>query len=157
MATSSVQRWVSAPRLVVVERRRHRRCGGFGLRPAAEPGRSHPFDGWPPDPSTDARGGRTGYSAAMDAPSSDSRAAGSGQAEPTIAVRDVLIVLVPVVVLAALTFGIHESRVRGGDVLTLITVVLPLLAVRRWPIPVLLVVAAGSTVTAPMLETPWVQ
>ena len=68
-----------------------------------------------------------------------------------------MLVIAPVVVLAILTFGIQETRLRGGDVLTLASVVLPLLAVRRWPIPVLVIVAAGSTVTAPMLETPWVQ
>lgn len=68
-----------------------------------------------------------------------------------------LLVLGPVVLLAVLTIAGDDSRTRNGAVATLLLVVLPLLARRWWPIPVFVVVAFGATLTAGLLETPWVQ
>ena len=70
---------------------------------------------------------------------------------------DALVVVGPVVVLAIATFLTADSgRVRGGELITVL-VVLPLLLVRRWPIPVFVAVAAGATITGPESPAPWVQ
>jgi signal transduction histidine kinase len=70
---------------------------------------------------------------------------------------DAFLVLGPVVLLALLTLTVDDSRTRNGPLVTLILVVLPLLGRRRWPLPVFVVVAFGSTVTAVLFEAPWVQ
>jgi signal transduction histidine kinase len=70
---------------------------------------------------------------------------------------DVVLVLGPVALLAVFAVAVDESRTRNGTLATLLVVVLPLLARRRWPLPVFVVVAFGATATATLLETPWVQ
>jgi signal transduction histidine kinase len=70
---------------------------------------------------------------------------------------EAFLVLGPVVLLAVLTLAVDESRARNGTLATLLLVVLPLLARRWWPLPVFVIVAFGATLTAGLLETPWVQ
>jgi signal transduction histidine kinase len=70
--------------------------------------------------------------------------------------RSALLDVGPVVLLAIVTFTTGEVDRPRGELATLL-VVLPLLARRRWPIPVFLAVAAGSVATATETNTPWVQ
>jgi len=100
-------------------------------------------------PSTEAPARRTGYSASMDAP--------RGDVASTMARRrilDWLVAVGPVVALMLLTFAIEDRRLPRAAIATLLVVVLPLLARRRWPIPVLVIVAFGATVTSTSTDTP---
>ena len=62
-----------------------------------------------------------------------------------------------VAALAVATLALGEREPRGTDAITLALVVLPLLARRVWPLPVLAIVASGAVITAPMADEPWVQ
>ena len=82
-----------------------------------------------------------------------------GSAHPTTwrQAWEAFLVLGPVTLLAVLTLAVDESRTRNGTLATLLLVVVPLVARRWWPLPVLCLVAFGATVTAGLFETPWVQ
>lgn len=67
------------------------------------------------------------------------------------------VIVAPVVVLSALTLVIGANERREEEIPTLLLVVLPLLLRTTWPVPTLVVVAAGATITAPSLDNPGVQ
>src|SRR5262245_21043327 len=62
-----------------------------------------------------------------------------------------------VAALAVATYAIGADHRDDVDALTLALVVLPLLARRSWPLPVLALVAFGAVVTAALVDEPWVQ
>jgi signal transduction histidine kinase len=104
-----------------------------------------------PIPRPRCVGALTDYSAAVD----DREQSGSGSMWRRE--WDAFLVLGPVALLAVLTLTVGDSRSRNGVLATLVLVVLPLIARRRWPIPVFVVVAFGATVTSTLFETPWIQ
>src|SRR4051812_40299305 len=63
----------------------------------------------------------------------------------------------PVVALTFAALATGRSENRATVFATLALVVVPLIARRFWPLPVLVVVAFGSVVTATHLGNPWVQ
>ena len=69
---------------------------------------------------------------------------------------DLLLDLGPVVALLGLGVVLGKSE-RGNELATALVVTLPLLLRRRWPLPVLAVVAVVATVTSTHVEEPWVQ
>src|SRR6476661_4996640 len=69
---------------------------------------------------------------------------------------DLLLDLGPVVALLGLGVVLGKSE-RGNELATALVVTLPLLLRRRWPLPVLAVVAVVATVTSTHVEQPWVQ
>jgi len=69
---------------------------------------------------------------------------------------DLLLDLGPVVALLGLGVVLGKSE-RGNELATALVVALPLLLRRRWPLPVLAVVAVVATVTSTHVEQPWVQ
>jgi signal transduction histidine kinase len=71
----------------------------------------------------------------------------------TLALLDAVLVAV----LGLLTVLTGDSSRHRSDELILAIVVLPLLLRRRWPIPVLVVVVLGATLTSRDTATPWVQ
>jgi hypothetical protein len=71
-------------------------------------------------------------------------------------VPDLLVDLGPVVALLALGVVLGKGE-RSNDVGAAVVVTLPLLLRRRWPLPVLAMVAFVATVTSTQVREPWVQ
>jgi signal transduction histidine kinase len=71
--------------------------------------------------------------------------------------RELLIDVAPVVVLGLLTFLTGDTDRDRQDFLILLTVALPLLVRRRWPVAVLGIVAIAAAATAEYAAAPWVQ
>jgi signal transduction histidine kinase len=70
--------------------------------------------------------------------------------------RDLLFDVVPVVVLGLLAVFTGEADRPRADVAVILIVVLPLALRRRWPLPVLAIVAIGVVATAMDAAAPWV-
>jgi signal transduction histidine kinase len=63
----------------------------------------------------------------------------------------------PAVLLSLLTVATGDRAARQAELPTILLVALPLVFRAQWPVPSLLVVAAGAVLTSGAFETPWIQ